>query len=132
MQADPQVVADAGQMLGSQLASAALLAYLLKWAQRSNLVPWISEHTRGINRALTGVLSLLAAVGVGYHFDSAAGALTITGLHASTIVAGLWAWAKQWAFQQGASDMIFTKTIAEDVRRGDANTPTGAVDGNGR
>lgn len=129
MVADPQTVAaaaDPSQVLGSQLALAALLAYLLKWAQKSNVVPYITEHTRGINRAATAVLSLIAAIGISYNFDSVAGTLTITGLHASALLAGLWEWAKQWAFQQGASDMIFTKAIAEDVQRGDVNLPTGA------
>lgn len=123
--AQPLTTTDASQVLGSQLASAALLAYLLKWVQGSDLFPWISEHTKGINRALTGAMSLIAAIGISYSFDAATGVLTIGGLHASSLLAGLWAFAKQWAFQQGAADMIFTKSIAADVQIGDVGKPTG-------
>lgn len=108
-------LADNSQMITSQLASAALLAYLLQWLKRTRLIPWVSEHTKGINYALTGIMSLLAAVGIHYNFDAAAGTLTIGGLHATTIAHGLWEWLKQWAFQQGAADMIFTKTAVKDA-----------------
>lgn len=121
-------VNDAGQLVTSQLASAALLAYLLQWVKTRNWIPWISEHTKGINYLITGVLSLTAAVGIHYQFDSASGVLTVGGLHLSSIVHGLWEWMKQWAFQQGASDLIFSKHVAKDVSRGDVPRPTGAVD----
>ena len=124
---DP-AASDPSHLVGSQLASAALLAYLLQWVKNSNLVPWVSEHTKGINRAITGVLSLIAAIGVHYTFDSATGVLTIGGLTAGSIVSGLWSWISQWAFQQGASDMIFTKTTAEAVKVGEVEKPTGAVE----
>ena len=114
-------------LISSQLAGAALLAYLLQWVKSSNLIPWVSEHTKGINYALTGVSSLIAAVGIHYQFDAAAGVLTIGGLHANSVLYGLWEWMKQWAFQQGAADMIFSKTVAKDVARGDVPKPTGAV-----
>jgi len=129
MLADVQTLApaavDTTQVLGSQLASAALLAYLLKWLQRTDWVPYVTEHTRGINRALTGVMSLAATVGIGYNFDTTAGVLTITGLHLSSVAAGLFAWIQQWAFQQAASDIVTTRSIAADVQAGDVARPTG-------
>lgn len=120
-------VNDAGQLVSSQLAGAALLAYLLSWAKSSNLIPWVTDHTKGINYFLTGLSSLIMAVGIHYQFDATAGVLTIGGLHAAPILHGLWEWAKQWAFQQSASDVIFSKTVAKDVARGEVPKPTGAV-----
>lgn len=127
-QATAAAVSDAGQLVTSQLASGALLAYLLQWVKQSKFIPWVSEHTKGINYALTGILSLMAAVGIHYQFDAASGVLTIGGLHATAIAHGLWEWAKQWAFQQGAADMIFTKTTAAAVKVGEVEKPTGAVE----
>ena len=124
-------VADAGQLVTSQLAGAALFAYLLQWVKQSDWFPWISEHTKGINYAVTGLMSLVAAVGIHYQFDATAGVLTIGGLHVGTILHGLWEWMKQWAFQQGAADLIFSKTVAKDVARGDVPKPTGTGTGNG-
>lgn len=117
MMQEAQTVAQAvhsnGDVITSQLAGAALLAYLLQWIKASRFVPWVSDHTKGINYALTGLLSLAATIGIHYQFDATTGVLTIGGLHTSTILAGLWEWAKQWAFQQGAADMIFTKSVAK-------------------
>jgi hypothetical protein len=136
--ATAQAVSDTGQLISSQLAGAALMAYVLQWVKRSRLFPWVSEHTVGIQRALTAVTSLLAAIGIHYSFDSTAGVITITGIHAASIAAGLWEWAKQWAFQQGAADMIFTKTASRELAAvagtgsGSGATPTsteGKVDG---
>ena len=126
---DPATLpSDPGQMLGSQLAGAVLLAYLLQWVKASNWFPWISEHTKMLNRAITGALSLVAAVGIHYTFDSASGVLTIGGLHASSVGHGLLEWAKQWAFQQGTADLIFAKTVAQDVKAGDVPKPTGVIE----
>lgn len=102
-------------LITSQLAGAALLAYLLQWVKRTRLIPWVSDHTKGVNYALTGVMSLLATLGIHYQFDATSGVLTVGGLHATTIAAGAWEWAKQWAFQQGAADMIFTKSAVKDA-----------------
>lgn len=107
-----QAVHSNGDVITSQLAGAALLAYLLQWIKTSRLIPWVGAHTKGINYALTAALSLAATIGIHYQYDAANGVLTIGGLHAATILGGLWEWAKQWAFQQGAADMIFTKTVA--------------------
>lgn len=122
-----QAVVDSGQMITSQLAGAALLAYLLQWVKRSKLVPWVSEHTKTINYALTGLLSLIAAVGIHYQYDATAGTLTIGGLHASSIFHGLVEWIKQWAFQQGASDLITAKTASRDAQRAVVEANSGTI-----
>lgn len=126
-----QAVHSNGDVITSQLAGAALLAYLLQWVKSSKWVPWITDHTKGINYALTGLLSLAATIGIHYQFDATAGVLTIGGLHASSILAGLWEWVKQWAFQQGAADLIFTKAVVKDVQSGDVARPTGLPTGTG-
>lgn len=118
-----------GELVTSQLAGAALLAYLLQWLKATRLVPFISEHTKGINRALTGIMSLAASIGIHYNFDSTAGILTIGGLHAGSILHGLWAWAQQWAFQQGAADMIFTRQVAKETAEADQLPISGTGDG---
>jgi len=128
-QATAQVAAQAAQqsneMISSQLGGAVLLAYVLQWAKSSKLVPWISEHTKGINYVITGLLALVAAVGIHYQFDATSGTLTIGGLTAGSITHGLWEWCKQWAFQQASANVITTKTIAEAVKEGNVEIPTG-------
>ncbi len=109
---DPQTLDTAHHAIGSQLSAALLVAYVLQWAKQSNVVPWISEHTKGLNRVLTGLTSLVAAVGISYTFDASTGVLTIGGLHASALATGAWTWVQQWALQQGAADMILTKATA--------------------
>lgn len=98
------------QLITSQLASAALMVYLLQWVKRSRLIPWVTEHTKGLNRMLNAMLAMAAAVGIHYHFDAEAGQLVISGLYGQSIAQGVWEWSKQWAFQQASFDMIFAKT----------------------
>ncbi len=121
-------VSQGAELVSSQLASGALLAYALQWAKNSKLVPFITEHTVGVNRTLTGLMAFIAAIGIHYTFDADAGVLVIGGLHTQSLLHGFWAWISQWAFQQGASDMIFTKTTAEAVKAGDVPRPTGLVE----
>lgn len=127
-QAVAETVAAHGNEFSSQLATGALLAYALQWVKRSRFVPWVSDHTKGINRALTGLTSFIATIGIHYTFDPTAGVLVIGGLHTQTLLEGGWAWIEQWAFQAVAGDVIIAKTTAEAVSVGDVPKPTGKVD----
>lgn len=109
----------------SQFAGAAAIGYLLNWLKESDRIPWISAHTKWLNRILVGVLSFITAIGVHYTFDPAAGTLIIGGLHASTIGHGLLDWGTQWIMAQMSSDIVLTKRTAEAVQTGDVNKPTG-------
>lgn len=119
-----QAAQQSNEMISSQLGGAMLLAYLLQWAKNSKLIPFVTHHTKVINYALTGAMSLIAAVGIHYTFDPNTGAFAITGTVAG-LVHGTWEWAKQWAFQQASATMITTKSIAESVQQGAAEPPTG-------
>jgi hypothetical protein len=63
-----------------QFGLAALVAHLLEKAKDSRFVPWLDTHTDGITRLVTAFVSLAAAVGITYTFDTSTGQLVISGL----------------------------------------------------
>ena len=99
--------------LGANFIVGIVVVYLLEALKRLKAVPWITQETRQLNRALSLAIAAAAAVGVHATFDPDAGALTITGLHLRSILHGLWEWAKQAGLQQGFYDAV----IAPDAYR---------------
>lgn len=71
-------------MQGNELVWSAVLAWMsakaLEWAKASKIVPWLTAETETVNRWAARIISMAAALGVHFTFDSAAGALTVTGL----------------------------------------------------
>lgn len=45
-------------------SAALLVVLLLQWLKRSNLIPWVSEHTRGLNIAISSALAFLTSIGL--------------------------------------------------------------------
>lgn len=62
-------------------------------------VPWINQHSAGINHAILLGTSFFGALGVHKVWNASDHSLTITGLDLATIGTSFWLWAKQWTVQ---------------------------------
>lgn len=94
----------------SQLTSAAIVVYLLQWAKSCPIIPWITEHSKGISRLTSAGLAAVSAIGVHYSFDAEAGRLVVEGLTVSGLLHGLWLFGNQFALQQLAYDAVLNKS----------------------
>jgi hypothetical protein len=96
-------------MLSTQIGAAAVCAYAIQLAQRWSKIPWITEHTAGINAIARVVTSGFAALGVSYAWgDLAGGGHTLSFMLPSGagFVAGLWHWFTQYAVQHGWGNLL--------------------------
>jgi len=86
------------------LSVQAIVSYLVvqfvAWLKRSSLFPWIGDHTAGLNRCLAATLAALAAIGINFHYDAAAGSLLITGLTLTSIATFVVEWLRGWIMQE--------------------------------
>ena len=62
-------------------------------------IPWINQHSAGINHAILLATSAAGALGVHLAWTASSHSLTITGLDAAAIGTSFWLWAKQWTVQ---------------------------------
>lgn len=93
----------------SSVASAGLLSYLIEWAKKSTLVPWLTPDQKTLLRYLNMVTAAAVALGLHWVYNAEARELVITIPTASVVLHGLWEWGKQWAFQQMAYDGIVAR-----------------------
>lgn len=86
--------------LTTHLTSGAVAVYLIemlkKWPAFSRLTP----DTKTLNRLVSAVLAVVAAIGISWSYDAAAGTLVISGLTWGTMLAMTWESIKQFALQQ--------------------------------
>ncbi len=115
-----------------QFAAGAALEYLLHLLQRSSKTPWITEHTTKITVFCRAMLAFFATIGLSWHYQG--GTLTITGLSATVIFAGLWHLFRQYAVQHGFGKLIrngnldaFRDIVLEVVRAELARKATAAA-----
>jgi hypothetical protein len=104
-----------------QFAAGAALEYLLHLLQQWSKTPWITEHTTKITMICRGALAFFATIGLSWHYQG--GTLTISGLSATVILAGLWHLFRQYAVQHGFGKLIrngnldaFKRIVGEVVR----------------
>lgn len=100
-------------LLFTQVTAGAAFAYLLKLVQQWKKIPWITEHTKELNAVIRAALAFAATVGIGYQWDGATHALTITGLSASAIFHGVWHWFGQYALQHGWGQVLNIGTLSK-------------------
>lgn len=105
----------ATSVVATQFGGAAACAYLLNIIQQWNKVPWITEHTQGINRIVRAVLALVATIGISWAWSSGvAGShiLQITIPSGHDLIFGAWHWFTQYAMTQVAGNMLVPKTAS--------------------
>lgn len=103
---DPGTAIDSAM---SSVASAGLLTYVIEWAKRSRLVPWLTADNKTLLRWVNALSAAAVAIGLNMVYNADARQLIIDIPTASAAASGLWAWGKQWAFQQMAYDGIVVK-----------------------
>lgn len=108
-----------GAELTTHLTTGAVIVYLIEWLKRTRLVPFMSQHTVGVNRVLSGVLAAVAAFGITWSYDGAEGVLIVKGLTAPAIGQAAWEWLKQFVWQQ----LLYDGMIQ---RRGAGGIPSAA------
>src|SRR4051812_17523007 len=85
--------------VSTKLTTSAVIVYVLEVAKRSNLLPWITAHTKYMNRFASVVAACASAVGIHFTFDHISGTLMITGLSLATVLSALWAVLQQYCLQ---------------------------------
>ncbi len=69
-----------GAVVGTQLSSAVISAYLIQWVKSWQKVPGINFETQNLNRILAIIVACLAGSGIYMTFDPSAGRAVIEGL----------------------------------------------------
>ena len=93
-------------ILFSHLTSAAIFAYALQLLQRSEKLPWVTQHTAWVNIGLRALFSLAANLGISWvwngHLDWTAGASVTITIPALTVLAhGVYHLVGQFGLQHG-------------------------------
>lgn len=83
----------------STVAASALVVSALEWVKNNKWVPFINQHSAGVNRTLGWFAAFCTGTGIHYTFNQDAGVLTITGLSAGIIIHTLATTSKQYAVQ---------------------------------
>lgn len=100
-------LAPSAPLVPTQLSAAMACGYILWLLQRSKALPWITQHTAGINALIRAVLSAAATLGITFTWQPSDHALIIGNLTAHTILHGLWHWFSQYAAAHGFEKLLF-------------------------
>ncbi len=92
---DPTMVND----LLSTVTASTLAVSIIQWLKSTKLVPFINQHSAGLNRTLSWFIAFASGAGIHYTFNGDAGVLTITGLSAGVIIHTATITCKQYAIQ---------------------------------
>lgn len=83
----------------STFTASAMVVSVIQWLKNTKLVPFINQHSAGMNRTLSWLAAFFSGLGIHYHYDATAGALTITGLTAGVILHTGWDATQQYFAQ---------------------------------
>lgn len=84
--------------LPTLLTASAMTVAVIEWMKNTKFIPFMSQHTAGINRLVSWLAALGTATGIHYQFDEHTGTLTLTGISLWVIVHALWDTTKSYAF----------------------------------
>lgn len=86
--------------LSTKVTASAVTVYVLELIKKWKALPWITSHTKYINRAASVLAAGAGAIGIHSTFDHASGTLIISGLSLATVIGGAWAWLQQFVFNE--------------------------------
>lgn len=86
-------------IIGTQATLGLIFSGVLHWLKTAKWLPFINQHSAGINHTILAATSAFGALGVHLAWNASGHSLTITGLDLATIAASLWLWARQWTVQ---------------------------------
>lgn len=86
--------------LPALIATSSITVAIIQWMKNSNrpLLRAFSQQSAGLNRTIAWLASVIAGVGIHYHYDPALGAFTITGLTGSAIYSAVVNACKSYGF----------------------------------
>lgn len=93
----PDVIAT--NELVSTISASAMAVSIVQWAKNTKLIPFMDQHTAGMNRFVGWMAAFLSATGIHYQFNHDTGTLTLTGLTAAALAHTTWDTVKSYAFQ---------------------------------
>jgi len=99
----------AANLLSTQIGAAAVCAYAIQLAQKWSKLPWITEHTQGINTAMRIVTSGIAAMGITWAWSPGTDGghvLTIAIPSGAVLLTYFWHWFVQYAIQHGWGNLL--------------------------
>ncbi len=83
----------------STLTASTLTVSIIQWLKTSKWLPFVNQHSAGLNRTLGWLSAFATGAGIHWTFNHDAGVLTITGLSAGIIIHTATITAKQYAVQ---------------------------------
>jgi hypothetical protein len=92
---DPTMVND----LMSTITASTLAVSVIQWLKNTKLVPFINQHSAGLNRTLAWLVAFFSGAGIHYTFNGDAGVLTVTGLSVGVIIHTATITCKQYVVQ---------------------------------
>jgi hypothetical protein len=93
------MAADANLVM-THLTSSGITVFVLQWLKRSRYFPWITEEKTKLLRTLSALAAAGTAVGISATWNGPEHTLVISGLTLGAVLAGLWAWAKQFVMNE--------------------------------
>lgn len=84
----------------SQVAIAAVATWAINWLKTAGWAKFITpESSTKVQRAVSALIALATAAGISFAWDSTAGVLTISGLHAANAAHLVWDAFQQYVLQ---------------------------------
>lgn len=83
----------------STITASTIAVSIIQWLKNTKLVPFINEHSTGLNRLVSWVAAFAAGTGIHFTFNGDAGVLQVTGLSAGVIIHTVTVTCKQYAVQ---------------------------------
>ena len=80
------------------ITTSAMSVAIIQWLKNTKYLPFINQHTTGINRMVGWGTAMLSATGLHYTYDAHSGTLTLTGLTLMTVAHALFDTTKSYAF----------------------------------
>ena len=116
---DASVLAPSAPTVPTSVGVSILAAYVLDYAKRIEMVPWISYYTTKLNTLLRVILSGIGTLGVSWVWSpSGTGHQLLIMIPAfSVILAGLWHWATAFGVQHFAEIQLAQRPTAQAAMR---------------
>jgi hypothetical protein len=130
--ATPTVTLPEGSEFGTQFGTGAFVVFLMQLMKKWSALPWISQWTPRVNRAVAVLASFLSTIGIHTAYSSVNHTLLISGLSLTGILGMIVVWAKQFAYQefiyQSAANRTKVDLPGGAVIAGQKVPPGGAIE----
>lgn len=105
--------------LTHHIALAAVISYVMEWAKRSNLVPFFSQYSDSLNKAIGFLAAFISAAGIEAQMTGnlsmhTGATITLTIPSLSIVVETLMHTMGQWAIQQGVYHGLIKQSPASN------------------